>query len=117
MAQESSKSCFMYISVGQADLVKSLAQIELGETRRLTQIIQKLVDRRHRETILDRDGVQGAIVHAAPSRAIFLLNKEYWGGKRTVTGLDEVGLEHGGNLPFNLCFLVMGIAIGPDVYG
>lgn len=34
-----------------------------------------------------------------------------------MAGLYEICLEHGRNLPFNLCFLVMGIPIGPNVDG
>lgn len=66
MAQMSSKSRFMNIFVGHADLMKSLTQIELGEARRLPQIVQKFIDCRHGETVLDRDSIQGAIVHTTP---------------------------------------------------
>ena len=71
--------------------------------------------RRHRESVFDRNGVQGTVVHAASPGAIFLLDEKNGGRKRVVAGLYEVSLKHGRNLSHNLRFLEMGVPIGSNV--
>jgi hypothetical protein len=61
------------------------AKIELGEEFGAVELVQQLVDDRNWKSVLDGDGVEGAIVDAEPPRSIMLLDEEDRRGERRKT--------------------------------
>jgi hypothetical protein len=61
------------------------AKIELGEEFGAVELVQQLVDDRNWKSVLDGDGVEGAIVDVEPPRSIMLLDEEDRRGERRKT--------------------------------
>jgi len=72
----SAEGGFVDVLLCPTDLVKSLAQVQLGETRGRTKLVKKLVNGGHGKTVLDGYGVKGAIIDTTAPAAILFFNEE-----------------------------------------
>lgn len=106
-----------YVFLGHTDLMESLAEIEFREARSCSELVQELINGRHRKLMLDSDGVKGAIVNAAAPSFVLLFNEENGGRVRAVTKTDEAEIKHGLDLVFEFGFLTMGVPIRFDGTG
>lgn len=102
------------VFLGHADLMESLAEVELREARGGTELIQELINGGHRELVLDGDGVEGAIINATAPGTVLLFYEEDGGRIWVVTEANEVGVEHGADLVLELCLLAMGVPVRFD---
>lgn len=56
--------------------MKSLAQVQFGETRSRTKLVEELINGGHGKAVFDGNGVKGAIINATTPTTILFLNEE-----------------------------------------
>jgi hypothetical protein len=71
----SAESGLPLFSVGYADIVVSVAEIDLGEVLGAADAIEKVIYTREWIAILGSDVVKGAVVHTKAEAAVFLLSE------------------------------------------
>jgi hypothetical protein len=64
------------IAESHANLVVPESKVQLGEESSTVEFVQKFIQHRNGEHILNREGVQGAVVSAKTPGSVCLLDKD-----------------------------------------
>lgn len=83
---------------GHTNLVVAVAEVNLGEDGGPMEAVKELVNPWEGVTVLDGDGVEGAVVHTKAEGAILLLDKEDGGAKGGGAWFDVATRDEGGEL-------------------
>jgi len=72
----SSESCLPFFSFGHSEQVVTISHVQGREAFCLTDLVQELRDQGEGVSVLDRDLVDSAVIHAETEAAVSLLDKE-----------------------------------------
>ena len=110
------ESCLEHILLVHSDLVITRSQIQLGENTSFAQFIKKLICLRYWKVVWHCCFVQCAIVNAETERVILFPNKKDRRGEWTAAPLNNSLIQHVLDLPLDLVFLKIWVAIRSDIY-
>jgi hypothetical protein len=107
------ESRFGFIKLVHPDLMVAGSEIKFGEKPFTGELIKQLVNYRHREFVLDSNGVEPMVINVEPPQTVLFLYKQNWRGIWACALLEDAGGEHLGYLALNLVLVKRRVTVWP----